>query len=123
MDRFLVTIDGETMLIADAYMRVLEPEGYPGFWEKVWKANIGLLFNDEFVQSRLGSYLITSIFEERYGRFNADPTRHHQYPQRHARLDHPGSAGQREPAGAGRRRRSGPNARLLRGAGQTGSRR
>lgn len=74
MDRFFVTIDAETMLIADAYMRVLEPEGYPGFWEKVWKANIGLLFNDEFVQSRLGSYLITSIFEERYGRYNADPT-------------------------------------------------
>jgi pimeloyl-ACP methyl ester carboxylesterase len=74
MDRFLVTIGGETLLIADAYMRVLEPEGYPGFWQKVWKANIGLLFNDEFVQSRLGSYLITSIFEERYNRFNADPT-------------------------------------------------
>jgi pimeloyl-ACP methyl ester carboxylesterase len=74
MDRFLITIDGETMLIVDAYMRILHPEGYPGFWEKVWKANIGLLFNEEFVQSRLGSYLITSIFEERYGRFNADPT-------------------------------------------------
>jgi pimeloyl-ACP methyl ester carboxylesterase len=74
MDRFLVTIGGETMLIADAYMRILQPEGYLGFWEKVWKANIGLLFNDEFVQSRLGSYLIRSIFEERYGRFNADPS-------------------------------------------------
>lgn len=74
MDQFLVTIDGETLLIADAYLRVLEPEGYPGFWEKVWKANIGLLFNEEFVQSRLGDYLIKSIFEERYGRFNADPT-------------------------------------------------
>jgi pimeloyl-ACP methyl ester carboxylesterase len=73
-DTFLVTIDDETLVIADAYLRVLEPEGYPGFWEKVWKANIGLLFNDEFVQSRLGSYLITSIFEERYGRYNADPT-------------------------------------------------
>ncbi|MFN8593116.1 MAG: alpha/beta hydrolase [Thermomicrobiales bacterium] len=74
MDGFQVTIEGETMLIADAYMRVLAPEGYLGFWEKVWKANIGLLFNEEFVQSRLGSYLIRSVFEERYGRFNADPS-------------------------------------------------
>jgi 3-oxoadipate enol-lactonase len=73
-DRFLVTIEGDTMVIMDAYLRVLEPEGYPGFWEKVWKANIGLLFNDEFVQSRLGSYLIKSIFEDRYNRFNADPS-------------------------------------------------
>jgi pimeloyl-ACP methyl ester carboxylesterase len=72
-DTFLVTIGGETMVIMDAYLRILEPEGYPGFWEKVWKANIGLLFNEEFVQSRLGSYLIKSIFEERYSRFNADP--------------------------------------------------
>ena len=50
-DTFWVTIDGETMLIRDAYMRILEPEGYLGFWEKVWKANISLLFNEEFVQS------------------------------------------------------------------------
>jgi pimeloyl-ACP methyl ester carboxylesterase len=73
-DTFLITIGDETMVISEAYLRILEPEGYPGFWEKVWKANISLLFNEEFVQSRLGSYLITSIFEERYGRFNADPT-------------------------------------------------
>ena len=73
-DTFLVTIGGETLLIRDAYMRILGPEGYLGFWEKVWKANIGLLFNEEFVQSRLGAYLIRSIFEERYGRFNADPS-------------------------------------------------
>lgn len=73
-DTFLITIGDETMVISKAYLRVLEPEGYSGFWEKVWKANIGLLFNDEFVQSRLGSYLITSIFEERYGHYNADPT-------------------------------------------------
>jgi 3-oxoadipate enol-lactonase len=71
---FLITIGGETMVIMDAYLRVLQHEGYLGFWEKVWKANIGLLFNEEFVQSRLGSYLITSIFEERYGRLNADPS-------------------------------------------------
>jgi 3-oxoadipate enol-lactonase len=73
-DTFMVTINGETSVIMDAYLRVLQPEGYPGFWEKVWKANIGLLFNDEFVQSRLGSYLIASIFEERYNRFNVDPS-------------------------------------------------
>lgn len=73
-DTFLITIGEETMVITEAYLRILEPEGYPGFWEKVWKANISLLFNEEFVQSRLGSYLISSIFEERYGRFNADPT-------------------------------------------------
>jgi 3-oxoadipate enol-lactonase len=73
-DTFLITIGGETMVIMDAYLRVLQREGYLGFWEKVWKANIGLLFNDEFVQSRLGSHLITSIFEERYGRLNADPS-------------------------------------------------
>lgn len=73
-DTFLITIGEETMVISEAYLRILEPEGYLGFWENVWKANIGLLFNEEFVQSRLGSYLITSIFEERYGRFNADPT-------------------------------------------------
>jgi pimeloyl-ACP methyl ester carboxylesterase len=73
-DTFLITIGDETMVIMDAYLRVLQHEGYLGFWEKVWKANIGLLFNDEFVQSRLGSYLITSIFEDRYGRLNADPS-------------------------------------------------
>jgi pimeloyl-ACP methyl ester carboxylesterase len=72
-DTFLVTIGGETMLIMDAYLRVLAPQGYLGFWEKVWKANIGLLFNEEFVQSGLGSYLIQSIFEDRYGHMNADP--------------------------------------------------
>jgi 3-oxoadipate enol-lactonase/4-carboxymuconolactone decarboxylase len=74
IDQFLVTIDDETMQIVDAYLRVLGPEGYPAFWEKVWKANIGLLFNEEFVHSRIGDYLIRSIFEERYGRFNADPS-------------------------------------------------
>jgi pimeloyl-ACP methyl ester carboxylesterase len=72
-DTFLITIGDETMVIMDAYLRVLRPEGYLGFWEKVWKANIGLLFNEEFVRSRLGSYLIKSLFEERYARFNADP--------------------------------------------------
>jgi pimeloyl-ACP methyl ester carboxylesterase len=73
-DRFLVTIDGETMVIMDAYLRVLRPEGYPGFWQKVWRANIGLLFNEEFVGSRLGAHLIESLFVERYNRLNADPT-------------------------------------------------
>jgi 3-oxoadipate enol-lactonase len=71
---FFVTIGGETMLIADAYLQVLEPEGYPAFWEKVWKANIGLLVNEEFVKSRLGSYLLKSLFEDRYARLNADPS-------------------------------------------------
>ena len=71
-DRFLITVGGETMVIMDAYLRVLQPEGYLAFWEKVWKANIPLLFNDEFVQSNVGSYLIRSLFEERYARFNAD---------------------------------------------------
>lgn len=72
VDGFLITIGDETMTIREAYLRVLEPEGYRGFWEKVWKANIGLLFNPEFVQSRVGSHLIQSLFEERYARFNAD---------------------------------------------------
>jgi pimeloyl-ACP methyl ester carboxylesterase len=65
-DRFLITVGGETMVIMDAYLSVLQPEGYLAFWEKVWKANIPLLFNDEFVQSNVGSYLIRSLFEERY---------------------------------------------------------
>jgi 3-oxoadipate enol-lactonase len=71
-DRFLITIGNEAIPILDAYLRILEPEGYAGFWQKVWKANIGLLFNEEFVRSRLGAYLIHSLFEERYSRFNAD---------------------------------------------------
>jgi 3-oxoadipate enol-lactonase len=71
-DRFLITIENESMPIVDAYLRTLGPEGYAGFWEKVWKANIGLLFNQEFVRSGVGTHLIHSLFEERYARFNSD---------------------------------------------------
>ncbi len=72
VDRFMITVGGETIPLAEVYLRVLEPEGYLGFWHKVWKANIELLFNEEFVQSRLGTYLIESLFEDRYARWNAD---------------------------------------------------
>jgi 3-oxoadipate enol-lactonase len=72
METFMITVGSETIHISEAYLRVLEPEGYDGFWQKVWKANIGLLFNPEFVQSKVGSHLIHSLFEERYSRFNAD---------------------------------------------------
>ena len=52
----------------------------PGFWEKVWKANIGLLFNDEFVQSRLGSYLITLDLRGALRPLQRRSHRHHQHP-------------------------------------------
>jgi len=72
VDKFMISVGDETITLTEAYLRVLEPEGYRGFWQKVWKANIGLLFNAEFVQSRLGAYLIESLFEDRYARWNAD---------------------------------------------------
>ena len=72
LDRFLLETESKTILLIDAYLRVLVADGHDGFWQKVWKANIRLLFNEEFVQSRLGTYVIQSLSEDRYSRFNAD---------------------------------------------------
>jgi 3-oxoadipate enol-lactonase len=74
VEEFLLTVGDETLPIIDFYLRILEPEGYRGFWEKVWKANIGLLFNREFVTTPFGGYLIRTLFEDRYMRLNANPS-------------------------------------------------
>jgi pimeloyl-ACP methyl ester carboxylesterase len=72
VDKFMIDLGTETIPLVEAYQRVLGPEGYMGFWQKVWKPNIQFLFNREFVDSRLGQHLIASLFEDRYARFNAD---------------------------------------------------
>ena len=66
--------DNRERPLPEVYLEALESKGYLHFWETVWKANIGYMFHKDFVGTALGSYITRYLFEDRYARFNRDPS-------------------------------------------------